>query len=89
MDGTDELNSQQVELEISSSSPDQHSRELLQSFTHPYMGIGYSSIDFKSLKEKYSLVFELPNHNLHFEDVKIIIGLYIYLLMRPIENKCG
>ena len=30
MDGTDELNSQQVELEISSSSPDQHSSDPLK-----------------------------------------------------------
>ena len=86
---TDERNSQQVEMEIGAKKPYQQCSKTIQAFTHPNMGIGYSIIDFKSLKEKYSQLYPLPDHKLHFADVKMIVGPDLYQLMRPTENKLG
>ena len=87
--GTDELNSQQVELEIGPKSPDRQCSEPIIAFIHPNWGIRYSIIGFKSLKEKYSHLYPLPDHKPHFADEKKRVGQDVYQLMRPIEYKCG
>ena len=52
------------------------------------MGIGSLIFDFKSLKEKISYLYPLPNHKLHFADLKMICGQNVYHLMRPTRYKC-
>ena len=71
--GTDEPNSQQLELKISPRNTGKPCSETKQAFTHSNKGIGYSIIDLEPLKEKHSHLYPLPDNKIKFADVKMIV----------------
>ena len=58
-------------------------------FSHPNLNVGDKKYDFKTLKQGYDYLSNLPDIEISMKDVKVILGQDAYHLIRPLEYKSG
>ena len=57
--------------------------------SHPNLNVGDKKYDFKTLKQEYDYLSDLPDIEISMKDVKVILGQDAYHLIRPLEYKSG
>ena len=57
--------------------------------SHPNLNVGDQKYDFKTLKQEYDYLSDLPDVEISMKDVKAILGQDAYHLLRPLEYKSG
>ena len=57
--------------------------------SHPNLNVGDIKYDFKTLKQEYDYLSNLPDIEISMNDVKVILGQDAYHLIRPLEYKSG
>ena len=57
--------------------------------SHPNLNMGDKKNAFKTLKQEYDYLSNLPDIEISMKDVKVILGQDAYHLIRPLEYKSG
>ena len=57
--------------------------------SHQNLNVGHKKYEFKTLKQEYDYLLNLPDIKLSRKDVKVILGQDVYHLIRPLEYKSG
>ena len=55
--------------------------------SHPNLNVGDMKYDFKTLKQEYDYLLNLPDIEISMKDVEVILGQDAYHLIRPLEYK--
>ena len=85
INGTKEMNSERVRINVSTTNLSQ----AVKFHVHPSMYLGNKSYDYNDLKRKYSHLDVLPDNNVDLKNIKMVLGQDNYHLLFPVAYRKG